>query len=204
MFIHAFRASCTRALALGAALVVAGCNMDALGNNEGRVRLVVTRDAGGATANLAVDSTGAVTDQDENSGGVWAFQTATVTLSSILVRTDEGVLVNLDVDLPVDVDVVKIDGGKQVTLPDGILPVGNYDQVVLVMTAVHGTTRDGTDVTIQPPGGGWTAVIPICPLEVAEGSTATVGITLNARNSFVRLGNWWSFQPRFRSHLNCE
>jgi hypothetical protein len=94
---------------------------------------------------------------------------------------------------------VKIDGGKQVQLPDGFLPPGNYDQVVIVITAVQGVTNNGTVITIEPPGGGWTSVIPICPFAVAEGETAAVGLGFNVRNSFLQLGNNWSFQPRFRS-----
>jgi hypothetical protein len=71
------------------------------------------------------------------------------------------------------------------------------------MTAVSGTTHDGTVVTIEPPGGGWTAVVPICPLEVAAGATETVGITLNVRNSFARSGLHWGFHPQFRSRTSC-
>ena len=134
----------------------------------------------------------------------WSFEAAQVTLTSILARTTAGELVDLDVELPVVVDVVRIDGGKQVVLPDGILPADTYDQVVLVMTAVQATTLDGASVTVEPPGGGWTAVIPICPIEVTDGTTATVGIALNVRNSFLRVGNWWSFQPRFRSLGNAD
>jgi hypothetical protein len=96
--------------------------------------------------------------------------------------------------------VVRIDGGKQVVLPDGFLPADTYDQVVLVMTAVQGVTNDGTVITVEPPGGGWTAVVPICPIEVTDAAAETVAIAFNVRNSFLRLGiNNFSFQPRFRS-----
>lgn len=192
--------------ALGLLLATAACSMDGgLGPNQGRVRLTLSRDAGGATASLGATDAGPVADNDDDDNGSsgWSFTSASVTLSSIMLRRLDGVLIPLDVELPVDVDVVKIDGGKQVQLPDGILPVGEYDQVVLVMTAVQGTAGDGSAVTVQPPGGGWTAVIPICPLDVVEGGTATVGITLNVRRSFLRAGGWWSFQPRFRAQMDC-
>lgn len=190
-----------RTAAIGLALAGAGCNTDgSMAGNRGQVRLVLSTDPG-TNPNLVPDE--AALNEESGHGSAWAFETATVTLASILIRTTDGVLVPLDAPLPVDVDVAQIDGGKQVVLPDGLLPVGSYDQVVIVMSAVHGTTGDGTLVSIDPPGGGWTAVIPICPLEVTDGATATVGITLNARNSFLRVGGGWSFHPHFRSRLDC-
>jgi hypothetical protein len=175
------------------------------------VHLVLSRDGGGGlgavVANMVQDSLAAKNHDDDNDHqriGSFAFQTATVTLSSILARTLDGELVDLDVDLPVTVDVVRIEGGKQIQLPDGFLPPDTYDQIVVVMTAVRGITTDGTAVTIEPPGGGWTAVIPICHLEITDATTTTVGLALNVRNSFVQVGNWWSFQPRFRSLTDCR
>jgi hypothetical protein len=193
-----------RALAIGAVLATLGCNADgSLAANRGRVRLIISPEAGnGGAPNMAADV--AASHSDDDGPRPWWFQSASVTLSSVLARNSDGVLVNLGAALPVVVDVMKIDGGKQVVLPDGILAVGSYDQIVLVMTAVQGVTEDGTAVTVEPPGGGWTAVIPICPLEVTDGGTATVGITLNVRNSFMRLASRWHFQPRFRSHLDCD
>lgn len=192
----------TRTAIFGLALIVGGCNLDALGSDEGRVRFILSRDGGGSVpgvANIVIDSTANLDDDDDDDHRAWSFQAATVTLSSIMVRNEDGVLTNLPATLPVTVDVVKIDGGKQVQLPDGILPTGNYDQVVLVITAVKGVTLDGTQVTIEPPGGGWTAIVPVCPFAVAAGATTPVGIAFNVRHSFLKLGSWWSFQPRFRS-----
>ncbi len=202
-----------RALAIGAILLTPGCNLDSLFGHDGaRVQVVLSRDGGSGlgaiVANMVQDSVAARNDDDDDDHhrvGTWGFQTATVTLSSILARTLDGELVNLDVDLPVTVDVVKIDDGKQIQLPDGFLPADTYDQIVVVMTAVQGTLRDGTIVTIEPPGGGWTAVIPTCPLEVTDATTTTVGLALNVRNSFVLVGSQsWSFQPRFRSMVDCS
>jgi hypothetical protein len=194
-----------RALVIGAIVLTAGCK-GFFGSDGARFQVVISRDGSSPpVSSVSADSSGAFADRDDDNSnlGLWRFQTATVTLSSILVRTGNGELVDLDLNLPIDVDVVKIDGGKQLQLPDGFLPSDTYDQVVLVITAVEGTLRDGTIVTIQPPGGGWTSVIPICPIEVAEGATTTVGIALNVRGSFLSVGNWWSFQPRFRSTNEC-
>lgn len=200
-----------RALVVGGALIVGACDLDGLfGNDGGRVQISLAPESAGGFANIIPDTTGAVRDDDDDEGnngrrgGAWWFRTANVTLSSVMVRSEDGELIELDSDLPITVDVVKIDGGKQVQLPDGFLPPGNYDQVVLVITAVQGVSHDGTVITIEPPGGGWTAVVPICTLEVLEGETIPIGIGFNVRNSFLQLGNWWSFQPRLRSlNNNC-
>ena len=193
-------ASLLSVLSVAALVAAAGCNGDGLfGSNSGRLRVVLSN--GGTTAAPALNGS-----EDEHGDGshlsAW-FESAKVTLSSVLARNLDGQLINVDLTLPITVDVVQIEGGKQVVLPDGTLPTGSYDQVVLVITAVEGTTKDGTLVTIEPPGGGWTAVVPICQLDVAAGSTETVDITLNARNSFLQSGSHWGFQPRFQSHLNC-
>lgn len=197
-----------RAALLGLALLVAaGCNADgSLGSDEGRVRVVLSRDGASPSVSsaLATDPAANWSHDDEEEGvGLWTFTAANVTMSSILARSTDGVLVNTGAALPVAVDVMEIDEGRTVQLPDGTLPVGSYDQVVIVITAVQGIALDGTAVTVEPPGGGWTAVVPICALDVEEGSTATVALTLNVRNSFLRTGTRWSFQPRFKSSLDC-
>jgi len=187
-------------LSLAALLAVAGCNGDGMfGSNNARLRVHLSAD-GAAVAGPALD--GSSNEHGDDHLSFW-FESAQVTLSSVLVRNLDGQLINVDIELPVTVDVVQIEGGKQVELPAGTLPAGTYDQVVIVLTAVEGTRHDGTVVTIQPPGGGWTAVVPICPLEVAEGATESVDITLNARNSFLQLGSHWGFHPEFHSRLSC-
>jgi len=196
------------AMVVGLALSVAGCDLEGLfGHDGGRVQIALAPESGGGLANIIPDTTGAVRDDDDDEnkgprGASWWFRTANITLSAIMVRTEDGQLIELDSDLPISVDVVRIDGGRQVQLPDGFLPAGNYDQVVLVITAVQAVSTDGTLITIDPPGGGWTAVVPICSLEVVEGETVPVGIAFNVRNSFHRFGNWWSFQPQLRSMNN--
>jgi hypothetical protein len=204
-------------LGIGLLLAVTSCNSDGLlGINKGRVRLILSGDAGGSAigAEPAAALAGSVNvaadgnhhgngDDEQGSRPSWWFQTANVTLSSVLARNFDGVLVNLDMDLPVIIDVVQIEGGKEIQLPDATLPPGLYDQMVVVITAVQGLTHDGTLITMEPPGGGWTAVVPICPLEIVEGGTVTVGIKLMVRNSFRWLGHRFNFEPRFRPRINC-
>ncbi len=64
------------------------------------------------------------------------------------------------------------------------------------MTEVRVVTHDGTIITIEPPGGGWTAIIPICSFDVPEGGTATVGIQFDLRQAFSWRDNRYHFQPR--------
>jgi hypothetical protein len=195
--------------ALATGTMLAGCS-DLSGSDRGRVRLVMSSDNNGnpSIATDAAASVAAANGDDDRNGGRderpsrW-FTSANVTLSSILVRTLDGELIPLDIDLPVSVDVVRIEGGRQIELPEGLLPPDTYDQVVVVMTAVQGTTRDGTLITIEPPGGGWTAIIPVCPLEVAEGETELIGLKLQVNNALRPIGNRWSFHPQFRSAANC-
>ncbi len=188
------------ALILAGLYAGAACSNDGMvGSNDGRLRVVLSAEEAGAAAPARGEADHEDDRDDDIKLKAW-FQSAQVTLSSVLVRNFDGELIDADLDLPVTVDVVKVEGGKRIVLTGGALPAGTYDQVVFVMTAVSGTTHDGTIVTIQPPGGGWT----ICPLEVVEGGTANVAITLNVRRSFLRHGGWWSFQPRFASRLDCE
>jgi hypothetical protein len=188
--------------------LLTACGINGLfGNDQGRVRLVLSGDNGSSLAVTAANVL-AGDDKNKNNGNgderlSVFFETATVTLSSVLFRNLDGELIPADMDLPVTVDVVRLEGGQTVQLPEGILPTDTYDQVVIVITEVRGTTRNGTVVTIEPPGGGWTSVIQQCPIEVAEGSTETVSVRLMTRSSFVRATDRWTFAPRFLARTNC-
>jgi len=138
-------------------------------------------------------------DHDEDKPSRF-FQSAQVTFSSILARNLAGELVPATMDLPVTVDVVTMEGGRQVALPDGDLPPATYDQVVVVMTEVQVATHDGTTITMDPPGGGWTSIIQVCPFEVGGDGTTTVGIQFDLKRAFSWRDNRYHFQPRFE----CE
>ena len=87
-----------RVLGSGAVLLTAGCNV--FGPDGARVQVVVTRDGGAIPASAVIpDSTGASADRgdDDRALGLWRFQTATVTLSSIVARTSDGELVGCHV-----------------------------------------------------------------------------------------------------------
>lgn len=193
--------------ALAAALLVgiAGCG-DTLGVEGGSVRFVLSSSPE-TTAIVDGSQQSAVAAPDLSEGpdeGFGRFNryfvSANVTFSSILARNLDGVLVDVNIELPATVDVMTMEGGREITLPDGDLPPATYDQIVVVMTEVEGVTHDGTTVAITPPGGGWTAIVPICPFTVEDGATAVVGLELSVQRSFMWRGNRFHFEPRFK----CE
>ena len=202
------------AAALALAVGTTGCG-DPLGVDGGRVRFVLSSAPDAPAAVLGVDEgvTGTTPDGPSTSPSLsgeddddheWKhrnpyFATANVTFTSILARNLDGVLVDVNMDLPATIDVVAMEGerGRQIALPDGDLPAGTYDQIVVVMTNVEGVTRDGTTVSITPPGGGWTSIVPICPFVVEEGATAVVGLQLSVKRSFSWRNDRFHFQPRF-------
>jgi hypothetical protein len=195
------------ALALALALAGAACagSDGMLAPNQGRVRFVLGADGGALAAPGAVD-VGAVQPARTGEGPGDGehrprplIKAANVTFTSILARNLDGVLVDVDMDLPVTVDVVTLETGKQIQLPEGELPAATYDQVVVVMKGVSLVLWDDTEISITPPGGGWTAIVPICPpLVVEEGGESTVSLTLDVKNAFFAAGNLFRFEPRFR------
>jgi hypothetical protein len=56
---------------------------------------------------------------------------------------------------------------------------------------------DGTRITIEPPGGGWTANVPLCPrVAVEEGGTSTVSLTLQVWSALSWYGERLHFEPQ--------
>ena len=177
---------------LAAALcAAAACSSgsDMTHGGQGRVQIVM---AASSTAPVAP----AVTDGDSSTD--YTLQAANVTFASILARNLDGELIDVTIDLPVTVDVLSLVSGGSFTLPAGFLPPGTYDQLVIVMTKLELTLADGTVVTIDPPGGGWTAVVPVGePFTVVEGQTTSVTIRFRPDRSFHWLGDGWGFDPEF-------
>lgn len=188
-------------LALGLAVSLSACgDTDPLGVDQGRVRFVLSAPttvtaADGITA--AAPSLSGDDDEYER-WGHRLFMTANVTFSSVLARNLDGVLVDVDMELPATVDVVSMDDGRRIVLPDGELPPGSYDQLVVVMTALQGVLRDGTTITIEPPGGGWTAIVRECPFTVEDGGTTIVSLQFMLREAFRWGDGRFRFFPRFR------
>ena len=203
-------ASALAAVALG----LAACG-DPVGPAGGIVQFTLSAVDVAPTAAIgpAASSPAASGDYDDDHDGKdgdWDYdrprlQSANVTFSSVLARNYDGVLVDVDMELPVTVDIIQMEERRRsVALPEGDLPPGTYDQVVVVMTAVQVVTGNGTTITVEPPGGGWTAVVNMCPFEVAEGEVTPVALELPVRRAFSWDGGHFRFEPRFRSRVRCE
>lgn len=199
------------AVMLGLAASACSGSESLLPADHGRVRFVLGGEGSALTASgpVAVSAAGIAegTSEPDQGGGDGHdgneprrfIKAANVTFSSILARNLDGVLVNVDLDLPVTVDVLTLETGRQVQLPEGVLPEGTYDQAVVVMTEVQVTLWDDTKITINPPGGGWTAIAPLCPpVEVTGSEDATVSLTLEVRRSFMFANDRFHFAPRFK------
>ncbi|MBE0594070.1 MAG: DUF4382 domain-containing protein [Gemmatimonadales bacterium] len=194
------------AVGLAVVLVSCGDGSNALGPNEGGVRFVLSSPAGAVAAPVAqapgasLDGGPGWCDRDCHDGDHPMLQGANVTFSSILARNLDGVLVNVEMELPVTVDLVALRDTNEVTLPAGVLPPATYDQIVVVMTEVQVVTLDSTVITIAPPGGGWTAIVPVCRFDVADGATTTVGLKFDVARAFL----WRNGRHHFEPGFSCE
>jgi hypothetical protein len=193
-------------LGAGLTLVLAGCGDSVLGTDSGNVRFVLSSGSSGLVANevsAVIDQApGVVQDGPALTDGEHhryrqIFQSASVVLSSILARNVDGELVNVEMELPDTVDILALEDGQEVTLPPGTLPPATYDQVVIVMTHVEVVTLDGTEIAITPPGGGWTAVIPLCPFIVEGDGPTEVNIKFMLDQAFSMRNSRYHFQPQF-------
>ena len=206
------------ALVATLALALAGCGESGvLGVDQGRVQFVISSDATVIAPDRAeamspslrggedgIAASPSLHDGKEHDRDHRYFESANVTFSSILARNLDGVLVDVAMDLPATIDVNVMELGREIVLPDGELPPATYDQLVVVMTEVEGVLRDGTTITIAPPGGGWTAIVPVCPFAVEEGSTTVVALRFNLRQAFKWRDNRFHFQPRFSCEADGE
>lgn len=175
----------------GLALLAAACSgADGVVNKDtGMLRISL---ASGNTAALTTGGDGAACRDDSGR----TISAAAVTFSSVLARNLDGQLIAVSSELPVDVDLMAVLTGRTVELPAGTLPPGEYDQLVVVMTKVALTLSDGTVVTIEPPGGGWTAIVPTAPFAVVEGGVTTIELRLRSDSFRFRDGRF-AFDPGF-------
>jgi hypothetical protein len=188
------------ALVVGLTWIVGGCGdgSSVLGADGGRVRFVLSSGFSSGLDDAAAPAPAATLDGDHDDDDHYRrFQSANVTFSSILARNLEGVLVNVEMELPATVDVLALGDGNEVTLPEGLLPPATYDQIVVVMTQVEVVTLDGTAIAITPPGGGWTAVAPMCPFVVEDGVETTVKFRFVLGKAFSWRNSRYHFKPRF-------
>ena len=173
-------------------LLAAACNDSSsmTSSGTGRVRLVMGGAAQAATVSAATLSDGTGRQ----------IVSADIELSSVLARNLDGQLVDVTVDLPMTVDLIGLMQGHAVELPVGSLPVGSYDQLVVVIRSLHVELSDGTQIDVTPPGGGWTAIVPAQPFDVVEGQITTVNLRFRADGAFRWNDGHLEFDPEF----DCE
>lgn len=175
-------------LSLGLAAACSNGSDGMMNGGQGRVEFVMSA-AAPATATATT-----LGDSSTESG----LKAARVTFASILARNLDGELVDVTIDLPVTVDLLGLVSNGSFTLPAGYLPPGTYDQLVIVMTKVELTLQNDTVVTIDPPGGGWTAIVRVTePFTVVEGLTTTVTVRFRIERLFEWLEDRWEFHPEF-------
>jgi hypothetical protein len=169
------------------------------GGDDGNVRLVLSASD---QASLAASLSTSDDDGDHHSGdGFLArLESANITFSSFLARNLDGQLVDLGVDLPFTVDLKALLNGKQVTLPAGSLPAGDYDQFVVVMTELEVKFVDGGGLALTPPGGGWTSIVRVTPFTVVDGTDFTVELKFHLGGAFREMGDGLKFFPEFEGH----
>lgn len=170
------------------------------GSGTGRVSIVLSSSGAaiGATAPAPAPAYDTPAPADDERACT-APRAASVTFSGIVARALDGTLVDVTIALPVTVDLLALVSGERATLPDGFLPPGTYDQLVVVMRQLELTLASGTKIAVTPPGGGWTAVVPLAPpVTVVAGETTTIPLKFR-RDLSLRcvVGDWW-FEPAFQ------
>lgn len=180
---------------VGACVLTLGCSDSSSlaggSSRSGQVRFVMSAGAAQAATSGSVSPT-TLTDGDGRQ-----IESAVITLSSVLARNLDGALIDVAIDLPATVDLIGLLQGRTVELPMGSLPAGSYDQLVIVIRSLHVALSDGTQIEVTPPGGGWTAVVPTEPFEVAEGTVTTVNLRFRADGAFEWLDGRLDFHPEF-------
>ena len=169
-----------------AAAMAAGCSGSAsvTGSFTGQVHLTM-----GGPATAAVS---AATLEDGRT-----IDSAVISLSSVLARNLDGELIGVSIDLPVDVDLIELVHGRTVELPTGSLPVGSYDQMVVVIRSLRVVLSDETAIDVTPPGGGWTRIVRTQPFEVVEGEVTTVNLRFRPDRAFQFIEGRLEFNPEF-------
>jgi hypothetical protein len=157
------------------------------------------RGTGGATATT-------VSGGSDGSGGSNGpqLQSFEITFSSIAALDSGGVAVPITIALPPPIDLLPLRGGGTVELPVGFLPAGTYQGFVVTISAASLVLQDGTRITIEPPGDGWTTRISTAPFEVVDGQPTTVELTVRLGQALRWLRDHFEFHPDFDCHVGGQ
>jgi hypothetical protein len=179
-------------LAIGLALLAGACSSNSPSNDGSKGSLAVTM---GATRAPAAGVQAATTDHEGDGDALSHFKAATMTISSVEARNTDGTWVVIDTGLPATVDLLALlTAGNSVTLPADLVPEGQYNAIQIVITKVDLTLQDDTQISITPPGAGWTVQIPV-DFSVVAGQATTVNLNLRCDNSFHLINGEFEFDP---------
>ena len=184
-------------------VAIAGCGGDGPSNTAGKGRVAIVMSTSGGSlaspvASASLDSSGPANCTSQPvCRPEKVLLAAKVYLSSILARTIDGKLIDVEMDLSAPLDLLSLASGKDAVLPKGSLPPGTYDQIVVVMKTIELTLSSGMKVAISPPGGGWTAIVAVAkPFTVKEGETTSIALDFRIDLSFVCPIADWDLHPR--------
>lgn len=199
----------------GLALVAAACSGSSdVTNTKNLGRVQMTMTAAPAVAGASVSGAGPAGLASGSASGSVAtnplhesdpspgFKSAKATLTSILARNVDGQLVEVMMDLPTIVDLMALGTSSTVTLPVGLLPPGDYDQFVVVIKSLEIVTQNDTTITIEPPGGGWTAIVKATPFSVVAEQTTDVTLKFRKWSSFGWMNGKIDFHPEFECEVH--
>jgi len=176
--------------AVGLALLSGACSSNSSSDNASKGSLAVTM---GATRAPAGGVQAATTGDDGDA--LSHLKAATMTISSVEVRNSDGTWVVIDSGLPATVDLLAmLSAGNSVTLPADLVPEGTYNALQIMITKVDLTLLDDTQISITPPGMGWTVQIPV-DFTVVAGEATTVNLNLRCDNSFQLINGEFEFDP---------
>ena len=147
------------------------------GTGTGRVRVVMGGPARTAEADRTIES-------------------AKITIARIVARNLDGQLIEVGMQLPVSVDLITLVQGGTFELPAGSLAVGSYDQLTVVIGALRVTLSNGTVSDVDPPDGGWMAIVRT-DFDVVEDEVATVNLHFRPEHAFKWTQGQLEFDPQF-------
>lgn len=177
-------------IAVGLALLAGACSSNTPSNDGTQGSLALTM---GATRAPSAGVQAATTGDDGDA--LSHFKAATMTISSVEVRNTDGTWVVIDTGLPATIDLLAIlNGGGSASLPADLVPEGTYNAVQIVITKVDLTLLDDTQISITPPGAGWTVQIPV-DFTVVAGQATTINLNLRCGDSFHLINGEFEFDP---------
>ena len=101
-------------------------------------------------------------------------------------------------------DAIQLRAGQSQEVAERALsffPAGHYQGFVVTLSSASLVLQDGTRLTIEPPGGGWSARIRTAPFEVVDGEPTTVELSIRLGQALHWIRDHFEFEPIFGCHV---